>query len=1112
MNKSLFLLIIILLCTVSLMAQSLPIRNYSTQNGLAQNQVHSVLQDSKGFMWFRTQAGLSRFDGYNFLNISMNEGLPSNYIKNFYQIGTDLLVTGNDFVTIIRDDKILYNFDSDYFNKNFNDTVINTTTWSDTLKTVLYAFSRDAIYKLIIEKDNFVFGMDFKKIVDTNIFPEEININSVFSMLKEDILYVDMIKDSYFIDFSSKKVELFLSKMSFINNPTVTSQLFRFALPDDYFLFIYQNQQDDITELHRFDLKNKSLTKIYSERYIAFIYEVIDNVTYYAKDENDNYMFINNKGEIFSVDIKEAKYFLSEHRVFSEDNELAQISDCFLIDHKIWILTNTGLIEYDKYNSHSQLYTVINGLSSLNLNTMFVDRESNIWLGTNGSGVDMIVTSNVTNYTDKNGLSHTGTTNTLVGDDGSIWVTTDNGVSRIMQNGQVKHYFTKDGLTHQDTWSLAKDSKGNILVGTLNNGINMFKNNKFIDVRPKNIPPTGIYTSTMFLDSDNNIWVPAYFGLIVFDENYNHKYLPFEHSRIIYKIAEDNEGHIWIAGSEKKIDILSKNGTLAREINFDNNVFTSNVVSFHFVNEQIVWLFTYGDGIVEYNQANNTFKKILQKEFLGAEIMKAHTVDKQGNVWVGTINGVYKIANDLKVTRFSEEDGLVGNDIRTSGAYCDDNGILWFNSTFGLIRINPQEEYIDTNPPLTYITEFSMKKNIDLNLKSNNVFPYNDNSAFFRYVGLEFRNPHRILYQYYLLGFDDDWSDFTQERYIRYTNLNPGSYKFMVRSIDNAGNLSEVASVDFLILPPFWKTWWFRFLSTIILTLVVWAFIRWRIKALERRNQELEEEVAERTKELQEKNDQIISSIRYAKRIQQAILPQESFLQTHFAETFVIYKPRDIIAGDYYWFSEIQGYTFLAVADCTGHGVPGALLSIVGNMLLNEIINKHEIYDPAKILEHLHENVRNVLCQNQENSYSNDGMEVCICRFSEDYKELAYAGANRPLYIVRDKHLQQINGDRKGIGGKQREDKRTFTTHTVELHNHDMLYLSTDGFVDQANSEDKKFGSRRLKHLLQYIAEKKTDEQLKILVDNFSSHSENEAQRDDVTLIGIRIELKGDLK
>ncbi len=264
--------------------------------------------------------------------------------------------------------------------------------------------------------------------------------------------------------------------------------------------------------------------------------------------------------------------------------------------------------------------------------------------------------------------------------------------------------------------------------------------------------------------------------------------------------------------------------------------------------------------------------------------------------------------------------------------------------------------------------------------------------------------------------------------------------------------------------------------------------------------------------QLHEKNDQIISSIRYAERIQQAILPLSERLKTVFPEHFVIFKPRDIVSGDFYWFNKIGRKVVIAVVDCTGHGVPGAFMSMIGNTLLNEIVNEQRITEPALILENLHKEVRFALKQENGQTDTRDGMDVCLCTLELEKKKIVFAGAKRPLYIVRNLkstedgfEFIEIKGDRKSIGGRQKEKKRSFSNHEIEVEHGDMIYLTSDGFVDQNDSEGKKYGSRRLKEFLKAHADLPMDKQREMLLVELERHQGKEDQRDDITVIGIRI-------
>lgn len=258
---------------------------------------------------------------------------------------------------------------------------------------------------------------------------------------------------------------------------------------------------------------------------------------------------------------------------------------------------------------------------------------------------------------------------------------------------------------------------------------------------------------------------------------------------------------------------------------------------------------------------------------------------------------------------------------------------------------------------------------------------------------------------------------------------------------------------------------------------------------------------------IKEKNLKIMSSIHYAERIQKAILPGEEKLRELLKNYFIISKPRDIVSGDFYWVSRVEGRLLLAAVDCTGHGVPGALLSMIGNMLLDEIVNKNRILDPATILENLHIHVRKLLKQESEYFHSTDGMEVCLCILEPGKGKLTFAGAKRPLYLLRvdDSNLVEIKGDRRPIGGRQREEVRTFTDREISVKTGDMIYLSSDGFADQHNRRGRSFGTKRLKELLESYASLSMEKQKERLLKELQKHQGEEDQRDDILLIGVKI-------
>ncbi len=288
----------------------------------------------------------------------------------------------------------------------------------------------------------------------------------------------------------------------------------------------------------------------------------------------------------------------------------------------------------------------------------------------------------------------------------------------------------------------------------------------------------------------------------------------------------------------------------------------------------------------------------------------------------------------------------------------------------------------------------------------------------------------------------------------------------------------------------------------VILFVVVYQ--NYRLK--KRTNERLEQQ----NQEIALKNKKIIDSITYAKTIQQAILPLKSKIDKYF-ETFVIFQPKDIVSGDFYWFTHIEetDTTVFAVVDCTGHGVPGAFMSMIGNRLLVEVINESKITEPKEVLEKLDEGLRLALMQDE--TLNNDGMDMCLCTIrnngNETYK-IEFAGAKRPLFYAHDNEVQFIKGTVRGIGGRarlRRKGIKPFMSHSLVLNKGDMLYLTTDGFLDLQSPERKKFGRKNFIDLLKSGIDTSMEDQRYKIVNALDIHKGNELQIDDITIMGIKL-------
>ncbi len=311
------------------------------------------------------------------------------------------------------------------------------------------------------------------------------------------------------------------------------------------------------------------------------------------------------------------------------------------------------------------------------------------------------------------------------------------------------------------------------------------------------------------------------------------------------------------------------------------------------------------------------------------------------------------------------------------------------------------------------------------------------------------------------------------------------------------------------------------FAAIILLAVFLLIFIFESRKRIRQANQQLNQqnqEIKRQKNELETKSNELVrsylkitDSIRYAESIQTSLLPDPQTLYETLGEYFVISRPKEIVSGDFYWISKQAYKTFVAVVDCTGHGVSGGFTSIIGQTLLNEIINQNNITEPEKILYWLNQRVKQIIdFKVQEFPI---GMEIAVITIEEasenpDMMEIHFSGAKRPLYYIKasenPSQVREIRGTRLPIGFFQNQDHQ-YQQHTLFLEKGSLLYLSTDGYTDQGNKNNKRMGTPQLKQILQDIAHQSLNEQKKVLEVKLKAYQGKVAQRDDITLLGLRI-------
>lgn len=289
-----------------------------------------------------------------------------------------------------------------------------------------------------------------------------------------------------------------------------------------------------------------------------------------------------------------------------------------------------------------------------------------------------------------------------------------------------------------------------------------------------------------------------------------------------------------------------------------------------------------------------------------------------------------------------------------------------------------------------------------------------------------------------------------------------------------------------------------------------------KLKGLNREIREQNTQILEANEELRVLNeavsrqkDDILDSITYARKIQSAMLPPEQYVHEILDEVFILFRPRDIVSGDFYWIKQVNHYVILAAADCTGHGVPGAFMSLLGISFLNEIVQRREITRAGEVLNELRKQIRNSLRQHGQAEESMDGIDMALCVIDQRDNVLQYAGANNPLYLIRNNEgsaeLLEYKADRMPLGYFQGRTT-PFRTTEIPLESGDILYLFSDGYVDQKGGRDnKKFLSKRFKELLLKIHQEPMKEQNRLLDSTISEWMGDNPQIDDILVMGLRI-------
>ncbi|MBE9469403.1 MAG: SpoIIE family protein phosphatase [Bacteroidetes bacterium] len=1109
-NLKIYILLVLFLYVSNCFSQKVDykgmpfIRNFSAKEYNGQGQNWAVAQDIRGVMYFGNGSGILEFDGENWRKYKITNH------SNVRSLAIDS--NGTLFVGA------------------FNEFGYMTSDSSGRLSYV-------SLMNKLEEKD--------RKFND--VWKICITTEGVF------FLTINKIYKYHNNEFKVINIKL-LSSLGFVAN----NQLF--LIQEDKGLFVFKN--DTVVKLPQ-------TSNIYVDFIIPFydnkilIYNskgfYVYNLALVSRNENSKKYYDKDfPSSIIKKINLQVENYIRENGLYSfskiDDNSFAAGT------------MRGGMIIFDKKGDFVQLVNKNFGLQNNTVLFIYVDKSKNIWVALN-SGISYLqINSPITRYTSLNKIE--GGVLNLTRHNNTTYYCTAHGVFYIpefnLKNANKKYSVLKVKNADFTFWDFIKIN-GCLLAGG-SYGIVQIKDSIAIEVaatnsiysfgkskRLSNYLFLGLTSGFMSLEIDTN----NKSGNVKFIKRHNFD----EFNEPIRLITSDSLGNLWLTSEYNgiyKVDFLSDNDEKYKITHYDTADGLPQLDNNFAYNINNKMLISTSKGVfkpIPSNKGKNIkfVRDTSFQEFFNSKRVNKIDIDKGNKLWAST---------DFNIGSFQkgEKSKLIYNDtvfrkLTNLYSFCiDSSGVIWiYNENEKIYRYddNIKQDYHISHRALIREVKISLDSSIfygtyfnDTIKKSkyytrlsytqpNTLIPiinHKNNSVSFSFSSTFFENSKTNKYKYKLIGFDKKWSNWVEQTKKEYTNLPNGDYNFVVKSKNYYGIESSQASFKFTVLPPWFKTILAYVFYAIIFILLIFLILRINSKRLLAANLKLEEIVRQRTseirqqkeelqanskliksvnKELKRKSVLITDSLSYAKRIQDSTLPSNVMIKKYLPQSFVFFHPRDIVSGDFYWFATYNNKEIIAVVDSTGHGVPGAFMSMIGNTLLNEIVINEKVYKPSLILEKLNSGIIKVLNQEIEtDDVQNDGMNISICCIDKINKQIEIANADQMAYLIRDNNVITIDADIFSVGGNfSRKFDVRFTNRIFDYKEGDMLYLFSDGYQDQFGGKNNtKFMASNFKQLLLSLSKIEIQKQFETLNDTFFKWKGNTRQIDDVLVIGIRLD------
>lgn len=1063
---------------------------FTIEDGLSQTSVNCLIQDSKGFLWIGTQDGLNKYDGYTFRifrnNPADTTSLSNNFINCIYEGANGNIWVGTNYGLN------MYNIHTEEFIRYYHDPGDINSLKEDEI----YDIYEDKSGYVWIKTENYLTRLNprsnkFRHYEHYNDVFNFLSVNAKFSIFEDHKgqLWVGT-KDG--LNYFDRKLEIF---KRYKHDPNDNS-----SLSNNKVKVIYEDSDHNLwigTErgLNKFNWETETFTRFYYQENNpkSISNDIINDIF----EDNEGNIWIATELGLNKLDKKTENFTVYNRFMHNNDVILATSFTDIFQDHTgiMWAGTLQGLIKIENKRKSFKLYrTSKDGkpLFANNYVTAIFEKEHTVWVGTYGAGLYLFnpkskrsVKLNTENSSIANNYIHK-----IYEDyDKNIWIGTQNGIS----------FYNTNHNRFEDVDRLKS--------------LNVFKNNRIFDI---------------VQDQQKDLWIASKFGLHHLQQD---TVISYVHSQgdsttiaanLVYDILFDTDNNLWIA-TEKGLSYLN---TRSKKIkNYirpggvcDNCLSSNEVLSLHIDTlRDYLWIGT-NDGLNRFDLTDKVFKSYSTEDGLANNLIYAMLDDNSGDLWMSTNMGISKMhVDEESFSNFGVSDGLQDFEFNHGSAYKAEDGELFFGGIAGYNSFYPDsivKNDIVPNIEITAVEVLSDKssKRIPLGVDRTIELSHRNNLVTIEFSALDFTDPLKNNYAYKLEGVEDEWINLGNRRYATFSNLSPGKYTFHVKgsNSDQVWN-EEGAALKIIIDTPVWETRFaYAFYILLLSGLIVWIF-RYRTRSLRKSNQELKEkeliakQIAKQKEELTIKNKSITDSIVYAKRIQEALMPTMQYFKGILPESFILYKPKDIVSGDFYWINERNNKIFVAVVDCTGHGVPGAFMSIIGFELLRNITDEQGIEDPDQILKQLNNGVANTFGKSAEKARIKDGMDIALCVIDKAEAKLEFSGAFRPLYMIRNNKIEEIRGDRFSVGLLNEGENDEISKRTIKLEKNDIFYIFSDGYADQfGGPEGKKYKYRRFRHLLLTIHKLPLDQQLTYFDRSFEDWKGEHEQVDDVLILGFR--------